>query len=468
MSKGPLILWLLIELGRLSLTSPAPETVRAYLGQTVTLPCKYSSWSRSRNSMCWGKGECPKSKCSEELLHTDGIKVLSRKSPKYDLQGSIWRGNVSLTIFNTNEGDSSMYCCRIEVPGWFNDVKKNIRLQLRRAPATRHSTTRLPTTTTALTTATAVLPTTAMTIPELTTRTRLQTRTTTALTTVTMTYPPATSTFLFEATTVLPTTELSTEGPTLTAESKGWFLQSTSQESTWEMSDSVTFPQTRGKNGHQLRAANDYRSLPGIRAVGVACGVFPSRLDNAGECKNNFDDMQHGREDEDVAFASYAFVSRCLCPTFGVQRPPPGMGSVGAGVVAQSQEFPAAGGKRPGGEEAASGEPGRNLNEARWDTFKWECVELTHEELEPAVSRLNERLTGIRILILMGTGETWLSGVLRPPRITLRHSNDCEEMEVQIHEVGSLQLSWDSNLAAASKPMFLTPALWPFQVYEVP
>ncbi|KAF3828253.1 hypothetical protein GH733_004950 [Mirounga leonina] len=246
------------------------------MGQTVTLPCKYSSWAHSRNSMCWGKGECPKSKCSQELLHTDGMRVLSRKSPKYDLQGSIWRGNVSLTIFNTSEDDSSMYCCRVEVPGWFNDVKKNIRLQLRRgactkgltylplvtAPATRHSTTRLPTTTTAL-----------MTTPELTTRTRLQTRTTTALTTVAVTYPPATSTFLFEVTTVLPTTELSMEGPILTAESetfflsigperstevtsgntalltskesKGWFLQSTFQESTWEMSDSVTFPQIR-------------------------------------------------------------------------------------------------------------------------------------------------------------------------------------------------------------------------------
>ena len=47
-------------------------------------------------------------------------------------------------------------------------------------------------------------------------------------------------------------------------------------------------------------------------------------------------------------------------------------------------------------EEAASGEPGRNLNEARWDTLKCECVELTHRELKPAVSRLNERLTGMR------------------------------------------------------------------------
>ena len=82
--------------------------------------------------MCWGKGECPKSKCNEQLLQTDGVRVLSRKSPKYELQGGIWRGDVSLTISNTNEDDSSVYCCRIEVPGWFNDVKKHIRLQLRR------------------------------------------------------------------------------------------------------------------------------------------------------------------------------------------------------------------------------------------------------------------------------------------------------------------------------------------------
>lgn len=95
----------------------------------MTLPCVYPSWTL-RNSMCWGKGSCPNSKCNEELLHTDGSRVLSRKSTKYQLQGTIWRGDVSLTIFNTNEGDSTVYCCRIEVPGWFNDVKKNIRLKL--------------------------------------------------------------------------------------------------------------------------------------------------------------------------------------------------------------------------------------------------------------------------------------------------------------------------------------------------
>nr|XP_060490797.1 T-cell immunoglobulin and mucin domain-containing protein 4 isoform X5 [Panthera onca]XP_060490798.1 T-cell immunoglobulin and mucin domain-containing protein 4 isoform X5 [Panthera onca] len=214
--------------------------------------------------MCWGKGPCPKSKCNNELLHTGGMTVLSRKSSKYELQGNIRQGNVSLTILNTNEGDNSVYCCRIEVPGWFNDVKKNIRLQLRRAP-----TTKRPTTTTAMTTTIAVLPTTAVTTPELTTRTPLQT----TLTAVATTCPPTISTFLPEATLVLETTEPSMGAPTFTTESEsfflssdserstevtsgnialltsreseGWGLQSTSQTSMWEMSESVTFLQPR-------------------------------------------------------------------------------------------------------------------------------------------------------------------------------------------------------------------------------
>lgn len=120
------------------LTAPAASqiVVRAFLGQPVTLPCTYPSWSPHSNSMCWGKGQCPNSKCNDELLYTDGTKVVSSKSPKYQLRGSIQRGDVSLTIINTNENDQSVYCCRIEVPGWFNDVKRNIRLDLRRGEHT--------------------------------------------------------------------------------------------------------------------------------------------------------------------------------------------------------------------------------------------------------------------------------------------------------------------------------------------
>ncbi|XP_015421148.1 PREDICTED: T-cell immunoglobulin and mucin domain-containing protein 4 [Myotis davidii] len=243
MSRGPVILWLLRELWWLYLTPAAAQTVvTGYVGQTVTLPCTYASWSQGSHSMCWGKGSCPKSKCNEELLHTDDRRVVSRKSSKYQLWGNIRRGDVSLTISNTNEGDSAVYCCRIEVPGWFNDVKKNIVLRLTRAPTTtrrpttRRPTTRRPTTTTTTTTTTAmpttttVLPTTVMTTPDLTTRTPVQTRTTTALTTMTTTCPWTTPSSLPEATTILLTTVPSTEGSTLTAESKTSLLPEVTSE----------------------------------------------------------------------------------------------------------------------------------------------------------------------------------------------------------------------------------------------
>uniref|UniRef100_A0A8D1M0E2 Ig-like domain-containing protein n=1 Tax=Sus scrofa TaxID=9823 RepID=A0A8D1M0E2_PIG len=237
MSKGPLIFWLVIELWRLCLTPTAAEiVVTGFLDQSVTLPCMYSSWSPNSNSMCWGRGPCPKSKCNDMLLFAEGKKVVSRKSAKYDLLGNIQRGDVSLTIYNTKPGDSSVYCCRIEVPGWFNDVKINIRLELR-APTT---TTRRPTTTTTTTTTTtsaavattiAVLPTTAVTTPDPTTRAPLQIRTTNALTTTATMCPLTTAGFLPEEDTIPLTHEPPTERPFLTAESET-VLSKTSQRST--------------------------------------------------------------------------------------------------------------------------------------------------------------------------------------------------------------------------------------------
>ncbi|KAI4570018.1 hypothetical protein MJT46_007312 [Ovis ammon polii x Ovis aries] len=163
--------------------------VRAFLGQPVTLPCTYPSWSPHSNSMCWGKGQCPNSKCNDELLYTDGTKVVSSKSPKYQLRGSIQRGDVSLTIINTNENDQSVYCCRIEVPGWFNDVKRNIRLDLRRVVTTSDLTSTPP----------------------------LQMGTTAALTATASMCPLTTLSLLPEEDTALLTLEPSTEGPILTA-----------------------------------------------------------------------------------------------------------------------------------------------------------------------------------------------------------------------------------------------------------
>ncbi|KAK7810009.1 hypothetical protein U0070_015746, partial [Myodes glareolus] len=186
---------------------------------SVTLPCHYPSWSRKSNSMCWGKGACPKSKCNEELVHTDGTRMISRKSTKYALLGIVWRGNVSLTITNTNQGDSGVYCCRIEVPGWFNDIKKTVRLELRRAPTTpRPTTTSRPTTTPSVTTTiTEKLLTTVMTTPESTTATPPQTLATTVLTTAVMTCPSTILSSSSPETTRFATPEIFTEGSAFTA-----------------------------------------------------------------------------------------------------------------------------------------------------------------------------------------------------------------------------------------------------------
>ncbi|XP_029074741.1 T-cell immunoglobulin and mucin domain-containing protein 4 isoform X1 [Monodon monoceros] len=358
MSKGPLILWLVIELERLYLTPAASESVvRAFWGQSVTLPCTYSSWSPKSNGMCWGKGQCPNSKCNDELLYTDGTRVVSRKLPKYQLLGNIRRGDVSLTIFNTKEGDSGVYCCRIEVPGWFNDVKRNIRLELRGPTTTRSTTTHRPTTatTTAVTTTTAVLPTTTVVpTPDLPATPPLQMRTAVALTTTAATCPLTTRESLREEDTILLTLEPSTEGPILTADSetvllprtsqrsteatsadtalltskgsKSWVLQSTRQALMREASDSVVsqprasetpFLVQNGFESEQIKMTNNYNLLmivaPSLGFVLLAlllayflrgkvmktnCVQKHTRLDSVGEGKNVLDE----RENEDGLF----------------------------------------------------------------------------------------------------------------------------------------------------------------------
>nr|XP_058918935.1 T-cell immunoglobulin and mucin domain-containing protein 4 isoform X2 [Kogia breviceps] len=329
MSKGPLILWLMIALGRLYLTPAASEiVVRAFWGQSVTLPCTYSSWSPNSNSMCWGKGQCPHSKCNDELLYTDGTRVVSRKLPNYQLLGNIQRGDVSLTIFNTKEDNSGVYCCRIEVPGWFNDVKKNIRLELRRGPTTtRSTTTHRPTTAAAMTTTTAVLPTASVVAtPDLPATPPLQMRTTAALTTTAATCPLTTWDSLREEDTILLTLEPSTEGPILTAESET-VLPRTSQRSTEATSadtalltskaSEMPFLVQNGFESEQIKMTNNSNLLmiiaPSLgfvllalllafflrgKVMKTSCVQKHIRLDSVGEGKNVLDE----REDEDGLF----------------------------------------------------------------------------------------------------------------------------------------------------------------------
>uniref|UniRef100_A0A8C9PEY9 Ig-like domain-containing protein n=1 Tax=Spermophilus dauricus TaxID=99837 RepID=A0A8C9PEY9_SPEDA len=104
--------------------------VSGVVGHPVIIPCSYSVAS-GVTSMCWGRGACPTSKCSNELIWTDGSQVTFQKHGRYKLEGDLLQGNVSLTIENAAKTDSGLYCCRIEHSGWFNDMKLTLSLEIK-------------------------------------------------------------------------------------------------------------------------------------------------------------------------------------------------------------------------------------------------------------------------------------------------------------------------------------------------
>ncbi|KAF6280769.1 hepatitis A virus cellular receptor 1 [Rhinolophus ferrumequinum] len=104
--------------------------VSGVVGQSVTLPCTYST-AGGVTAMCWGRGPCPWYLCSNQLIKTDGHRVIFQRNKRYELNGPISKGNVSLTIKNATQADSGIYCCRVELSGWFNDLKVNILLEMK-------------------------------------------------------------------------------------------------------------------------------------------------------------------------------------------------------------------------------------------------------------------------------------------------------------------------------------------------
>lgn len=54
-----------------------------------------------------------------------------RKSDKYQLMGDIEEGNVTLTITGVTSDDAGVYCCRVEIPGIFNDQKSEINMEIK-------------------------------------------------------------------------------------------------------------------------------------------------------------------------------------------------------------------------------------------------------------------------------------------------------------------------------------------------
>ncbi|XP_075020370.1 uncharacterized protein LOC142088687 isoform X2 [Calonectris borealis] len=141
MSHFVLFHWIMIQIF-IAHTASEP-VVRGVIGQPVLLPCIYQvARYKDISDMCWGRGPCPNSKCNNKILHTTRNRVTFRESQRYSLQGYISYGDVSLTIAKVKAEDAGIYCCRIEIPGLFNDIKRNIQLEVARAPPVMTTTTR--------------------------------------------------------------------------------------------------------------------------------------------------------------------------------------------------------------------------------------------------------------------------------------------------------------------------------------
>ncbi|XP_058577290.1 hepatitis A virus cellular receptor 1 isoform X4 [Neofelis nebulosa] len=112
------------------------KQVNGVVGLSATLSCAYST-AKGVTTMCWGRGVCPVSQCSDVIIWTNGSHVTFRKHPRYKLKGNLLEGNVSLTIENVAKTDSGLYCCRVEHSGWFNDMKLTLSLDIK--PATSSS-----------------------------------------------------------------------------------------------------------------------------------------------------------------------------------------------------------------------------------------------------------------------------------------------------------------------------------------
>uniref|UniRef100_A0A667G3T7 Ig-like domain-containing protein n=1 Tax=Lynx canadensis TaxID=61383 RepID=A0A667G3T7_LYNCA len=93
------------------------KQVNGVVGLSATLSCAYST-AKGVTTMCWGRGVCPVSQCSDVIIWTNGSHVTFRKHPRYKLKGNLLEGN-------------GLYCCRVEHSGWFNDMKLTLSLEIK-------------------------------------------------------------------------------------------------------------------------------------------------------------------------------------------------------------------------------------------------------------------------------------------------------------------------------------------------
>lgn len=85
-------------------------------GTSVTLVCTYH-WDKKLET-CWGRS------CGS-FPFTDPIK---ENKSKYKINAEV--GTVNLTILKLQPRDRGSYCCRVKIPGWFNDLKQFYSLRV--------------------------------------------------------------------------------------------------------------------------------------------------------------------------------------------------------------------------------------------------------------------------------------------------------------------------------------------------
>ncbi|XP_072573363.1 uncharacterized protein [Paramormyrops kingsleyae] len=265
----------------LAVSESSAQTITGFAGRRVTLPCKYNGNYYGRLPACWGRGAVPLRGCSNRIISTNGRIVTFRSSARYLLE--ISQGDVSLTILNAVESDSGTYGCRVDIPGLFNDLKRNVFLMILKAPPT---TTQAPVTSTAPTepqtttgpptTTQAPVTSTAPTEPQTTTGPPTTTQapvTSTALTEPQTTTGPPTTTQA-PVTSTAPTEPQTTTGPPMTTWTPMWSIWPTDPQTTRTLTSTamdthespaaMTDPQTRTLTSTAVNTHEPPTTHPGI------------------------------------------------------------------------------------------------------------------------------------------------------------------------------------------------------------
>lgn len=82
------------------------------------------------------RGSIPNTGCGAQIIYANEKQVVMRGDVRYQLNGELQRGDASMTIRNARKSDSGKYGCRVHVPGWFNDRKIEVYLNVKKGKHT--------------------------------------------------------------------------------------------------------------------------------------------------------------------------------------------------------------------------------------------------------------------------------------------------------------------------------------------